>query len=98
MQDTKFWQEKMRFSRSSQTLFSASVHGDATLATQAVRSLGDPNCCSGTGLRALQVAISCGNSELVGLLLKAISAAIGVVAVAVVATIATAAATTLSAS
>lgn len=70
-QDTKFWQEKMRFSRSSQTLFSASVHGDATLATQAVRSLGDPNCCSGTGLRALQVAISCGNSELVGLLLKA---------------------------
>jgi len=70
-QDVHFWQEKMRFSQASQTLFSAAVRGDATLASQAIRGLGDPNCCSGQGYRPLQVAISCGNTELVDVLLKA---------------------------
>jgi len=69
--DTKFWQEKMRFSSASQKLFNAAVKGDATLAGAAVRGLGDPNCCSAAGYRPLQVAISCGNQELVSLLLKA---------------------------
>jgi len=69
--DHQFWHEKMRFSTASQTLFKASVAGDVALATQAVRGLGDPNCCSSEGYRPLQVAIACGNQELVGLLLKA---------------------------
>lgn len=69
--DIKFWHEKMRFSQASQTLFDASVHGDATLASQAVRNLGDPNCCSRRGYRPLQVAISCGNAQLVDILVKA---------------------------
>lgn len=69
--DTHFWKEKMRFSQASQTLFNAAVRGDSALAAQAVRGLGDPNCCSGQGYRPLQVAISCGNQELVALLLKA---------------------------
>jgi len=69
--DAKFWHEKMRFSHASQSLFDAAVRGDAGLAAQAVRGLGDPNCCSGQGIRPLQVAISCGNRQLVELLLKA---------------------------
>jgi len=69
--DTEFWHEKMRFSQASQSLFDASVKGDTGLANQAVRGLGDPNCCSRRGYRPLQVAISCGNTELIGLLCKA---------------------------
>jgi len=69
--DTQFWHEKMRFSQASQTLFDASVHGDAGLAAKAVRDLGDPNCCTRRGYRPLQVAISCGNTELLDLLVKA---------------------------
>mmetsp|Transcript_38975 Transcript_38975/g.122885 ORF Transcript_38975/g.122885 Transcript_38975/m.122885 type:complete len:384 (+) Transcript_38975:65-1216(+) len=67
----RFWHEKMRFSHASQALFDASLRGDETTASEAIRALGDPNACSKTGYRALQVAISCGNYELVDVLLKA---------------------------
>lgn len=69
--DTRFWHEKMRFSHSSQSLFIFAVQGDAEQAAKAVRGLGDPNCCSAHGYRPLQVAISCGNFELLELILKA---------------------------
>lgn len=69
--DVAFWQEKMRFSYASQTLFDAAVSGDSTLAADAIRGLGDPNCCNGHGYKPLQVAISCGNFALVEQLLKA---------------------------
>eukprot|EP00927_Polykrikos_kofoidii_P048768 TRINITY_DN42982_c0_g1_i1.p1 TRINITY_DN42982_c0_g1~~TRINITY_DN42982_c0_g1_i1.p1 ORF type:complete len:386 (-),score=51.79 TRINITY_DN42982_c0_g1_i1:284-1441(-) len=69
--DTRFWHEKMRFSQASQALFEAAVRDDAGKAAQAVRSLGDPNCCSHKGYRPLQVAISCGHYDLVDMLLKA---------------------------
>jgi len=68
---TQFWHEKMRFSHASQSLFDAAVKGDSGEALKAVRSLGDPNCCSSRGYRPLQVAICCGHHDLVDLLLKA---------------------------
>lgn len=68
--EDRFWHEKMRFSQASQALFAAALRGDRVLAQEALRGLGDAKCCSGHGLRALQLAIACGHRDVVDVLLK----------------------------
>lgn len=60
----------MRFSQASQALFAASLRGDRVMAQDALRGLGDAQCCSEHGLRALQLAIACDHRDVVSVLLK----------------------------